>query len=232
MSGRGTARPLGTRLLLWANVLAANAAAVVCVVTFVSPGALHLGIAPEEGYGGFGRVLVVPLSTTAAWMVFLGGLVLLLLELLWFVRRSRHPNEPQRYVISDAPGGAVRVSCEALETGLRQAGEALPEITRARIQVLPGGIGRKVRVLAWFNCPEGLSNLDASRLLRQALEQRFGSMVRLPDGSRAEFEIEFLGFAGKLARRAEEPAPPTADEGEDPTPFTGPRYPIPEDEDT
>jgi hypothetical protein len=117
----------------------------------------------------------------------------------------------------------VRVSRDALETGLRQAGEALAEITRLRIAVESGG-PKKVLIRGQFQCPEGISNLEASRLLRRALGERFGEMVQLTDGGKVEMEIEFLGFAGKLSRKASEPVDPEPEP--EPSPFTGPEYPI------
>ena len=60
-----------------------------------------------------------------------------------------------------------------------------------------------------------------------ALKERFAEMVRLGGNATCEFELEFLGFVGKLARKdadakvALEPEPPL---------FTGPQYPIDEEE--
>ena len=104
---------------------------------------------------------------------------------------------------------------------MRQAGEALAEITRLRIAVESGGL-KKVVIRGQFQCPEGISNLEASRLLRRALGERFAEMVQLTDGNKMEMEIEFLGFAGKLTRKASEPVDPVPE----PSPFTGPEYPI------
>lgn len=226
MAARGPgSRPLASRLLLWANIAAANVAAVVCVVEFVAPGTLGLGMP----FGPGGKAMLLDLATTTAWVVFLVALSLLLWELLWLMRRGGRAEEPARFVLSDAQGDSVRISCDALEAGLRSAGEALAEITRVRVHVAPRAAGKRVQIQAWFNCPEGLPNLDASRLLRRAMEERFNSMVRLPDGTRAEYEIEFLGFAGKLVRKPDDP-PPAEPEPETPPPFTGPQYPIGDDE--
>jgi len=41
-----------------------------------------------------------------------------------------------------------------------------------------------------------------------------------------DFEIEFVGFAGKLTRKAAAETPPPP---QDPSPFTGPQYPIDDD---
>ena len=111
-----------------------------------------------------------------------------------------------------------------LRPGLRAAGEALPEITRLRIAVESGGL-KKVLVRGQFQCPEGFSNLEASKLLRHALGERFAEMVQLTDGTGVEMQIEFVGFAGKLRAKAPEEPPESEDE---PSSFTGPQYPIDE----
>ena len=211
---------VGGRLLLAANILAANAAAFVWAVSFAFPRALGTspGELPESG------VLILPLRTGTGWIALLGALTLLACNGAYLVRRRL--GEPPRYVLSEAPGGAVRVSRDALETGLRGAGEALPEITRLRVSVESDG-SKKVRVRGQFQCPEGIPNLEASRLLRQALDQRFAEMVQLGDGARVEMQIEFLGFAGKLIpKTTDDPPEPEPDEPS----FSGPRYPIDDDD--
>jgi hypothetical protein len=207
------------RLLLIANLAAATAAAGFWVVAFVRP--VAFGELPPDA----GRELRLPLSTTLAWVAFLLALLLLLCNFAWLVRRPPAP-VPRTYVQSETPTGTVRVAREALEAGLRVAGESLPEITRLRVQV-DCSQPKRIAVLGHFQCAEGTSNLNASQRLRAALRERFTEMVRLGDGARAEFELEFQGFAGKLAKKAGdaraslEPEPP---------PFTGPQYPIEDDE--
>ena len=63
---------LGGRLLLAANILAANAAAFAWVVSFAFPSALGTspGELPESG------VLILPLRTGTGWIVLLGALTL------------------------------------------------------------------------------------------------------------------------------------------------------------
>lgn len=210
------------RLLLAFNVAVANVAALVCVVGFLRPSTV--GVAAPGVVAGLPqqRIVILLLETTVAWGVFLAGLTVLVLNVWWLLRRPR--SQPVvNYVLSETASGPVRVGREALESGLRAAGEALPEITRLRVVVDPGA-GRRVRVLAQFQCAEGVSNLQASQRLRSALQERLASMVRLGDGGRVDYEIEFLGFAGKLPRKGEGPPP------EEPPPFTGPRYPIEEEE--
>ena len=80
-------------------------------------------------------------------------------------------------------------------------------------------------VRAFFQAPEGVSILDASRRLREVLSERFRDMVHVADGTRIEFDIEFVGFAAKPARKGE--AKPAEEEV---PPFTGPKYPIEEEE--
>jgi len=210
---------VGGRLLLAANILAANAAAFAWAVSFAFPRALGTspGELPASG-------LFLPLHTNTGWIVLLAALTLLGCNGAYLLRRRL--GEPPGYVLSEAPGGAVRVSRDALETGLRSAGEALPEITRLRVSVESDG-AKKVRVRGQFQCPEGIGNLEASRLLRQALDQRFAEMVQLGDGTRVEMQFEFLGFAGKLTRKAtDDPPEPEPDEPS----FSGPRYPIDDDD--
>lgn len=201
------------KLLLVANVLAANAAALAWAVGFAFPTLLGAS-ADELPEGG---ILILPLRTSTAWIVFLLALALLGFNVAHFLRR-RTPNAA-RFVLSAGPGGTVRVSRDALEDGLRAAGEGLPEITRLRVAVLSDA--RTVRVRGQFQCAEGVSNLEASRLLRKALSERFAEMVQLTDGTGVEMEIEFVGFSGRLARK---PAGPPPDPEE--TEFTGPEYPI------
>lgn len=203
---------------MFANLVAANVAAVAWALSFAFPGIL--GTPPPDGEGA---VLILPLRTSTALGVLVFAVLLLVCNATYLLRRR--PAPLLRFVLSAAPGGAVRVSRDALETGMRQAGEALPEITRLRIAVESGG-QKKVVIRGQFQCPEGISNLEASRLLRRALGERFAEMVQLTDGNKVEMEIEFLGFAGKLTRKASETVDPEPEPEPEPPPFTGPKYPI------
>lgn len=200
------------RLLIVTDVLAGLAAAGGIVVGYLAPKVL--------GPAGQGTVSQLRDSAPAT-MVFWLALLLLLANVLYFVY-GRPPRQPLVHVHSDAPGGVVKVARDALETGLRLAGEGIPEVTRLRVLVEHGGI-KRVRVKAQFQAPEGVPIGEASRKLREALAARFQQMVRLTDGFRVEYEIEFIGVSGKLQKKTE-PAP------EEPPPFTGPQYPI-DDED-
>ena len=209
------------RLLLVTNLVVANAAAAVAVLGFLRPGFVGLDTGPLQQVLPE-RVVVVPLDTGTAWGLFLGGIALLLWNFAWLVRRpERQP--PINWVTSDTPSGPVRIAREALEVALRQAGEALPEVSRLRVQV-DTRTQKRILVSGQFQCAEGTSNLAASQRLRQAMLDRFGDLVRPTDGARVEVDLEFQGFAGKLGKKASEVPPP-----DDGAPFTGPKYPIDDD---
>jgi hypothetical protein len=220
-----TPRRFTGRLLLVANLAAATLACATCAIVFLRPALVGSAVGELAGaLAGRDRIVVLDLGTGAAWCVFLAAVLLLLCNFAWLVRRAPAPS-PRTYVVSETPTGTVRVAREALESGLRTAGEALPEITRLRIAV-DCAQARRVLVRGFFQCAEGTSNLNASQRLRAALYDRFVEMVHVGEGVRADFELEFQGFAGKLDRkvadaRSLEPEPP---------PFTGPKYPIDSDE--
>lgn len=206
------------RLLFVANLVVANAAAAVAVVTFLKPdvlGPLTMPPATTE------RFAILRLDSALAYGILLASAGLLFWNFAWLVRRpERLP--PSNWVVSETPSGPVRVSREALEVGLRLAGEALPEVTRLRVQV-DTSVQKRILVTGQFQCAEGQSNLAASQRLRQAMIDRFGEMVRPADGGRVEFDLEFQGFVGKLGKKGEVPPP------SDSAPFTGPKYPIDDD---
>lgn len=211
-------RSLSRGFLLLANTLFGLAAAGIGVLLYVRPAAF--GHYDEVR----GTLTLTVRENAALEIVVVVGLLLLAFSLLWFLY-GRRPKEPLRYVASHGKGGVVKVAREALEAGLRSAGEALPVVTRLRIAVESGGLKRVV-VRAYFQAPDGVSIEDASRALRDALSQRFAQMVRPPDGVKTDFEIDFVGFAGKLPRR-QDAEPETEPE---PEAFTGPRYPIDDDD--
>ena len=217
-------RGFAGRLLLVVNLAAANAAAAVIVLGFVRPGFVGVDAGVLGQAFADQRVAVLPLGTRVAIGVFIAALLLLLLNFAWLVRRA--PQAPPDFVVSETPTGSVRVAREALEAGLRAAGEALPEITRLRVQV-DTAANKWLLVHGQFQVAEGLANLAASQRLRQALRDRFGAMVRPTPGTRVEFDLEFQGFAGKLPKKAGETAPALEPEHQ---PFTGPQYPIDDEE--
>jgi hypothetical protein len=205
------------RLLFVANLVVANAAAAMAVATFLKPEVLGPLTTPEAKE----RYAILRLDSVLVIGIFVASAGLLFWNFAWLVRRpERLP--PSNWVVSETPSGPVRVSREALEVGLRLAGEALPEVTRLRVQV-DTSVQKRILVTGQFQCAEGQSNLAASQRLRQAMIDRFGEMVRPADGGRVEFDLEFQGFVGKLGKKGEVPPP------NDQAPFTGPKYPIDDD---
>lgn len=198
-----TARRLGQGLLLVVNLLAATLAAAVWAAAALRPGTLGLDLE----------------ATGVRWPGCIAAVLLLLGNLLWLVRRGPKPEVD--FIESATDSGPVRVAREALVLGLRHAGEATPEVTRFRVEVRTGR-GARVLVRASFHCAEGASNLIVGQRLRQALRDRFDAMVRPLDGSKPEFELVFAGFHGKLSTSASEAA--------DAVTFTGPQYPIDDDD--
>ncbi len=214
-------RRFSERLLLVVNVLAVNGVAALWVAGFLQPQAIGTSIEAAAD----ARVLIVPLQTWGAWLGLFAAAGLLLWNFAFLVRR-RDDGAPSHWVVSDGPGGPVRVTREAVEAGLRAAGEALPEITRLRV-TLDLSNPKRLRVSCPFSCAEGRDHHAGSERLRAALTQRFRELVRLSDGAKLELELEFQGFGGKVSKSAREVPPVTAhaDEG-----FRGPQYPI-DDED-
>lgn len=208
------------RMLLVTNLATANVVAGVWIATFLQPSVL--GSADQSGSE---RALVMPLQTPTAWLAFLGSVGLLMWNFSWLVRR-RTGAVPSNWIVSETSDGPVRVAREAIEAGLRIAGEALPEVTRLRVQV---GLstGKRVEITGQFYCADGQKHLAASQRLRQALLVRFMELVHLADGAKAELELEFQGFFGKLDKNAPEPPEP-----EDPMTFRGPQYPIDDEADS
>lgn len=209
-----------SRILLVVDLAVGTLSAAAIVVAFVRPSVLGL----EPVVAVTPRVVSLPLTTPTAWALFLGAIVLLLWNFAWLVRRSPGPG-PRTHVLSESPSGQVKVAREALESGLRSSGESVPEITRLRVQV---DCAQPKRILAHvvFQCAEGVSNLQVGQRLRQVLEERFADMVQLGAGNRVEFELEFQGFFGKLGKKGDKQ--PAAEP--EPAPFTGPQYPIEDDE--
>ncbi|MFK7740934.1 MAG: hypothetical protein AB8H80_11485 [Planctomycetota bacterium] len=235
------------RLLLVVNLTAANCVAGLWIATFLQPRLLGIDLdrieidraragavlgdsLPGSGGGG-GRAMLLSLDTGAAWLMFAIAILLLLWNFSWLVRRrgdDRAVNS--NWIVSETSAGPVRVAREAIEAGLQKAGESLPEVTRMRVAVaLP--TPRRVTVKGQFYCADGQDHLQASQRLRQVLLARFGELVHLSDGMRAEFELEFQGFFGKLAKNAPEPEAPAPVPAEPEEPFRGPQYPI-DDEDS
>ncbi|MHC5065091.1 MAG: hypothetical protein ACYTG5_14085 [Planctomycetota bacterium] len=199
--------------------MAANLAAIFFLALFISPGSFS-----QAASGEFDLSVNVQ-SLRGLQVTFGASLVLLVANILYLVY-GRRESDPLAHVVSDAPGGPLMVSREALENRLRQEGESLEEVTRLKVSIASGG-PKRLRVHAQFHCPEGVSIQELSRKLRAVLEAKFGELVKLADGGKLATEIEFSGFSGKLAKRqAEEKVG-----SDEPGPFTGPKYPI-DDEDS
>src|SRR5690606_15551581 len=116
------------RMLLVSNLTVANVIAGLWIATFLQPSVLGSNLGAEsEALTGSNRALVVPLQTPAAWLAFFGSVALLLWNFSWLVRR-RAGEVPSNWVVSETSAGPVRIAREAIETGLRMAGEALPEV--------------------------------------------------------------------------------------------------------
>lgn len=216
---RSDLRTVFSRTLIAAHVGFAVAAAVLAVSTWAAPATLG------EWNVEAGRLTLDVGKATGLRFSALVGAILLVLDGLYLVY-GRRPKEPLRHVMSEGSGGSVMVAREAIEVGLRTAGEALGSVSRVRVALRHAGLRRLV-VHVQFHATEGSPIQAASTALRAALQRQFEALVQLADGARVEFELEFLGFAGRSSKRAaarEEEPPPEQ-------PFTGPRYPIEEDDD-
>lgn len=216
---RSDLRAVFARTLNAAHVAFAVGAAALLVAVWAAPASFG------EWDGATLRLSLDPQHATGLRVATLVGAGLLVLDVLYLLY-GRRPRAPLRHVVSEGEGGSVLVAREAIEVGLRAAGEALSAVSRVRVSLQQAGLRRLV-VHAQFHATEGAVIETASTALRAALQRQFEALVRLAEGARVEFELEFLGFAGRPPKRGakgEEPAP------QDP-PFTGPRYPIEEDED-
>lgn len=217
----GDIRTLPRRLLLLANVLAASVSALFWILLFLAPGAFS-----QDAAAASDHELATDIRSRAGPQgAALFGLALLLLNFLYMLY-GRRATQLARHVHSVSPDGPVEVACDVVEQALRRSGEALEEIAKLRIVVEP--TPKRVLVRAQFQAPDGVPIHEVSQRLRASLSARFAELVTLPSGARVEFAIEFMGFSGRVARR-ESPAEPA--ETEERSPFTGPEYPIDEEDD-
>ncbi|MEZ5965826.1 MAG: hypothetical protein R3F56_18465 [Planctomycetota bacterium] len=214
---RSDLRAVIGRVLVLLNLAAAVVAAAVVVLAWVSPGRLG-AFDPEAG------TLTLHLAhgmRPVSWL----GLLLLVADVLYLIY-GRAPRAPLRHIVSETRDGTVLVTREAIENALRATGEALPEVSRLRVSIRQTGL-RRLIVHAWFSSPDTTSIATASQALRAVLRQRFEALVQLADGVRVEYELEFSGFSGRSSRRGGDVPPAPEPPG---MPFTGPQYPIEEDE--
>lgn len=207
----------GRRVVGIANTIAALLSAVYFVAQFFTPADHPEGQLPNVGAG----VLAA----------FGAGVLLMNFLRLVYLRAGRRDQDGP--LASHTAAGTVQVSREAIVASLRSAGESLDEVSRLRVQVLTTG-KRRCLLVAHYLAPEGVSILDLSEKLRNVLRERFLNMVQLEKDARLDIQITFEGFHGKLRP----PAPETKDTDDEPRrgegpavqPFTGPRYPIDDDE--
>ena len=218
-------RRLAKRLVLALDVVAALAASVLFVLGFLAPSTVGVDL-PGGLSSPFGNVLILSLVTSEAKLVFISALIVLTANVLYLLY-ARRLRSPLRHVTSEVQGGPVHVARDAIEAGLRNAGETLHEVARLRVLLANGG-PKRVLARVQYQSPEGTSVHEATRLLRHALEQRFAEMVHLGEGSRVDWEIEFVGFV-PLGKAQKKPTPLVPLDRPDES-FTGPRYPI-DDED-
>lgn len=151
------------------HVVAGLAAAVIVVALWLAPE--RLGVRADAD----GRV-----GLPVGWIEFAGfcGLGLLIVDGL-FLLYGRGPREPLRHIVSETRDGSVSITREAVENGLRHAGEGLAEVARTRVSIRQPA-ARRLVVHAQFWAPESSSIPTASQALRQALRTRFEAMVRPP----------------------------------------------------
>lgn len=207
-------RDIGRVALVTTDVLAGVSAAGLAVAFYLAPGEFG-AYDPETG-----TVSLVLADSAAVEITFLIAVLLLAANLLYLVKGRRQARQ-LHHVQSEADGGVVKVSREALEAGLRASGEAVGDVSRLRVAVGYGG-PKRVVVHAHFHAPEGAPILQVAEALREVLRDRYAHMVRSAEGVKTEFDIEFVGFSGKRTRKLE-----VVDA--EPLPFTGPKYPIPEE---
>lgn len=191
------------------NTLAAIAAAVYFVADWLPREV------PQEPL--VSKALLAVLATAV--------LVLNLLRVLYF--RSGRRKDIEGPLLSHTSDGVVHVSREAVEVGLRTAGEALDEVTRLRVHVVTP-TRKKTLVRAHYMAPDGVQILDLSSRLRRLLMERFHQLVRLERDAKLEVEMVFEGFHGRARSKPQEPEqePAKTEETAETPPFTGPRYPI------
>ena len=202
-------------LLGFANTITGIVAAILLVVFYLVPS--MLGTWDDSGT----RVLVRVRESAAFDIMFFYCLGLLLVNGLWW-GYGRRPDALVRCVASETASGRVMVLREVIESGLRAAGEAVEKVTRVKVSVSRDRM-KSLVIRAQFQAPEGVAIPVLSSALRERLDARFRELVTLTESDQANFEIEFVGFAGKFI-----PEKDGADElAENGVPmFTGPRYPI------
>ena len=105
-------KPFLRRALLFANVTMGVVGALFCLAAWLAPESLS---APSNGEPGVFRIDVR--GGHGAGLVAIGAALLLTLDVLWLVYGGT-PKEPSDHVVSKTVGGPVKVSRDALESGL------------------------------------------------------------------------------------------------------------------
>ncbi|PIE22196.1 MAG: hypothetical protein CSA62_13460 [Planctomycetota bacterium] len=209
----------GRRIVAIANTAAALLSALYFVAQFLTPAEHPPGQLPNVGAG----------------VLAIFGFAVLAMNFLRLVYLRSGRRDQEGPLTSRAANGSVQVSREAIVAALRSAGEALDEVSRVRVQVSNPG-KRRILIVAQYLAREGVPILDLSGKLRTVLRERFLGMVQLEKEARLDIEITFEGFHGKLRSPQPDAQKERAEEadatGEGPAvhPFTGPRYPIDDDE--
>jgi hypothetical protein len=169
-----------------------------------------------------------PLPISKKVLALFGASVLVLNLLRWLYLRSGPNALLEGPLLSQTKHGVVQVSREAIEAGLRSAGEALPEVSRLRVRILTP-TKRKILIRAHYTTPEGIDIFDLSARLRRTLLEGFERMVQLEREGKLEIELVFDGFYGKVkVAKPQAEAKGKTEKTKEPEsqPFTGPRYPI------
>lgn len=210
------------RFLLVLNLAVAILASLWVLLVWAAPEALSSAGPKEAGT----LRLVVRGDGGIGLIAFFAG-ILVIFDVVWLAI-TLAPKATAGSVVSDTETGRILVSKDAIENGLRLAGEAVAEVSRLRVMVeAPRGRARRVSVRAQFQAREGAKLERVSGDLREALRRRFAELVSMPSSGRLELDLEFGGFSGRSPRPAESTETPAE---EAPAPFTGPKYPIePED---
>jgi hypothetical protein len=152
----------------------------------------------------------------------IGGLILLLLNLLLAILRILSTRTVTYLIFEKEGAGSLKVSVDAIEEVLTKCALAVPEITRAtvKLQLEKGG---KMPTRATAHCVFiDVPNLFAAQdSARQTISSRYQDIF---PGEQLQIEVVVDRFQSESAR----PKPPRKKRGEEEKEedFGGPRYPI------
>src|SRR5262245_45290976 len=128
---RSDLRAVLGRGLVLLNVGAGVAAAVAVVLAWTSPAMLGEW---DAARGALTLLASRPGVRFVSWL----GLFVLIADVLFLIY-GRAPRAPLRHIVSETRDGNVLITRDAVENGLRAAGEALPEVSRLRVSVRQAG---------------------------------------------------------------------------------------------